>query len=71
MTCIIKSVSISGEEDEFLKAYKLSPSALLKEKIWEMRGMITSVAQKRVDRMTARIEQQAEEIERLNKLSKE
>lgn len=60
MGSIIKSVSMTFEEDSFLKDYNLSPTQLLKEKIWEMRGMIKKTVQ-------CRIEKQGNMIVHLNK----
>ena len=48
MVSIIKSVSLDYDEDEFLKDYKLSPTQLLKEKIWEMKGMIKKVVRDKI-----------------------
>lgn len=56
MSSIIKSVSLDSVEDDFLKEYKLSPTSLLKEKIWEMKGMIKRVAHERIQRMINTVE---------------
>ena len=45
---MIKSVSLDEEEDNFIKEYNLSPTRLLKEKIWEMKGMIKTVVQRKL-----------------------
>ena len=65
MACIIKSVSVSEDESNFLKDYKLSATQLLKEKIWEMRGMLKTLAQERIDKQGRAIEMQQIEIDRL------
>ena len=74
MVCIIKSVSINKDEDDFLKDYKLSPSQLLKEKIWEMKGIINKVTGDKIAKMQnaiefycAELEKKDLEIEALNK----
>ena len=64
MVCIIKSVSLSKEEDDFLKDYKLSPSQLLKEKIWEMRGMINKVTGDKIAKMSQAIEMYCVQLEK-------
>ena len=63
MSSIIKSVSLDNSEDEFLKDYNLSPTQLLKEKIWEMRGMLKTLAQERIDKQGRAIEMQQIEID--------
>lgn len=65
MTNIIKSVSVTLEESLFLKDYNLSPTQLLKEKIWEMRGMINKTVQIKIDKMVAIIGEQSSKIELL------
>ena len=65
MSSIVKSISVSIEEDDFLKTYNLSPSQLIKEKIWEMRGMIIKVTGDKVEKLTCFIEEQARIIEKL------
>lgn len=64
MVCIIKSVSISKEENDFLNDYKLSPSQLLKEKIWEMKGMINKVTGDKIAKMQHAIEFYCQELEK-------
>ena len=71
MVCIIKSVSIDQVENDFLKDYKLSPSQLLKEKIWEMRGMVQTMAGNKLKTLQDHIIKQSDEIERLTNLLKE
>lgn len=71
MACIIKSVSISSEEDEFLKEYNLSPSQLIKEKIWEMKGMLRKIAGERIDKQARAIEFYTEKILRYQKTLKD
>ena len=65
MSSVVKSISVSIEEDDFLKTYNLSPSQLIKEKIWEMRGMIINVTGDKIAKMTSMIEKQAQLIEAL------
>jgi hypothetical protein len=71
MACIIKSVSVSEEEESFLKDYNLSPSQLIKEKIWEMKGMLRNIAGAKIDKQARVIESYMAEVERLQKLLKE
>lgn len=72
MGSIIKSVSLDFIEDDFLKDYKLSPTQLLKEKIWEMRGMMKKLAEDKIRNMANIIQEQAIHIENLeNALEKE
>ncbi len=66
MASIIKSVSLTKDEDEFLNDYKLSPTQLLKEKIWEMKGMVSKMIEKKIERMVNVIQHQAEIIDKLN-----
>ena len=68
MVCIIKTVSLKQEEADFLKDYKLSPTSLLKEKIWEMKGMITTVHQKKIEKMNHRIQELCEVINKQEEL---
>lgn len=51
MGSIIKSVSLDFAENGFLKDYNLSPTQLLKEKIWEMKGMVKKCVQDRISKM--------------------
>jgi len=67
MSSIIKSVSLDETEDDFLKEYELSPTALLKEKIWEMKGMIKKVAQERIKRLVNTLQDFANQNEKLKK----
>jgi len=46
----IKSVSLDFEEASFLEDYELSPTRLIKEKIWEMKGIFKQVAQRKMER---------------------
>jgi hypothetical protein len=72
MASLIKSVSLSVEECQFLESYQLSPTKLLREKIWEMKGMLKSLAANKIEKMAARIQQQADHIDFLeNALEKE
>lgn len=71
MANIIKSVSLNLDEDGFIKEFNLSPTQLLKEKIWEMRGMINKTTREKIDRMVARITEQAATIERLENVLEE
>ena len=50
MGSIIKSVSLTFEEDSFIKDYGLSPTQLLKEKVWEMKGMITKTVKDKIEK---------------------
>ena len=68
MACIIKSVSVSETENQFMADYKLSPSQLLKEKIAEMRGMISTMTEKKIMKLQNTLTQFGEENERLRKL---
>jgi len=65
MGAIIKSVSLNYDEDAFLKDYQLSPTQLLKEKIWEMRGMIKTAVQHKIDKQANIIEQLYAQIKHL------
>lgn len=66
MSSIIKSVSLNYDEDTFLKEYNLSPTQLLKEKIWEMKGMIAKVVRDRMSKMANTITFLNEELLRAN-----
>lgn len=66
MASIIKSVSLSEDEVFFLEDYKLSPTQLLREKIWEMKGMLNKIAQNKIDKMAGVIQHQVGIIEKLN-----
>lgn len=65
MVNIIKSVSVTDDEDRFIKDYNLSPTQLLKEKIWEMRGMVKTMIEQKIQTMQQRILEQADTIESL------
>lgn len=67
MSSIIRSISLDSIEDDFLKEYELSPTALLKEKIWEMQGMIKKVAEERIKKLVVRITILSEINENLEK----
>jgi len=56
MTSIIKSISLDEQEDEFLKEYNLSPTKLLKEKIWEMKGMMRKIVGDKIMRLVSRVD---------------
>ena len=72
MASIVKTVSVTPDEEVFLKDYNLSPTQLLKEKIWEMRGMIRNLTQNKIQKMAAVIQEQADKIGILeNALEKE
>ena len=72
MSSIIKSVSVTPDEESFLIDYNLSPTQLLKEKIWEMRGAIKKLVQNKIDKMVGVIEHQSSRIDYLtNVLEKE
>lgn len=68
MVCIIKTVSLKQAEIDFITDYKLSPTALLKEKIWEMQGMITTVHQKKIDVMAGKIQELCDVINKQEEL---
>lgn len=55
---------MSQEESDFLTDYKLSPSQLLKEKIWEMRGMIRNLVHNKMDGLQNFITEQADDLQR-------
>ena len=65
MTSIIKSISVSQEENDFLQDYNLSPSQLIKEKIWEMRGIIKNITGNKIEKLVAKVEQLSIENENL------
>jgi len=65
MGSIIKSVSLDFIEDSFLKDYKLSPTQLLKEKIWEYKGALKKLAENRLQRQILIIREQQETIDKL------
>jgi len=72
MASLIKSVSLSEEESFFLQDYNLSPTQLLKEKIWEMKGMLKNLAETKIQKMAGLIASQAQRIEQLeNAIPKE
>ncbi len=47
MGSVIRSVSMTPDESSFLDDYRLSPSQLLKEKIWEFRGALKKLVGER------------------------
>ena len=65
------SVSVSDEEREFMKEFNLSPSQLLKEGIWNLRGIMKKIAQERIMRLQKVIESQAEQIHHLENVVQE
>jgi len=65
MSTIIKSVSLNLEEADFIEVYNLSPTQLLKEKIWEMKGAVKNLVGSKIERMAKVIENQAAELEEL------
>ena len=65
MAAIIKSVSITQEEEEFLKEYNLSPSQLLKEAIWTMKGFHKKLAQDKIERLTKLLAMKSRECDEL------
>jgi hypothetical protein len=71
MASIIKSVSLSFEEDDFIKKWNLSPTQLLREKIWEMKGMFKNTAEVKIAKMAVIIQEQASVIERLENVLEE
>jgi hypothetical protein len=62
MANIVKSVSLTITENEFLVDYELSPTMLLREKIWEMKGALKKLAQAKIDKMIHIIKEQSENI---------
>lgn len=66
--CVIKSVSVTLSESDFLEEFSLSPTALLKEKIWEMKGMISKTVQSRIDKQASVIAYYSGEIDRLQRI---
>lgn len=58
MSSLIKSISVTIEEHNFLKEYNLSPSQLIKEKIGEMKGFIRSIAQEKIEKLARNLEEQ-------------
>jgi len=72
MGSVIRSVSMTPDESSFLDDYRLSPSQLLKEKIWEFRGALKKLVGEKVQRMAKVINDQQTRIEELeNVLEKE
>lgn len=69
MANIIKSVSVTEDESSFLKDYNLSPTQLLKEKLWEMKGMVKTLVQAKINRMSKIIQEQAATIEKLENVA--
>ncbi len=65
MGSVIRSVSMTPEEDEFLSDYRLSPSQLLKEKIWEFKGALKTLIGEKIARMAKVINEQSIKIEKL------
>lgn len=65
MGSIIKSVSLTFDENDFLTDYQLSPTSLLKEKIWEMKGAVKKLVQNKIDRMSNIIHEQAARINQM------
>ena len=65
MVAIGIGVSVSQDEKDFMDEYNLSPSQLLKEKIWEMRGMIGKIVRDKISRLTSTVEMLARENESL------
>lgn len=58
----VRSVSLTNTEDDFLTDYELSPTMLLREKIWEMKGALKKLAQSKIDKMIHVIQEQSERI---------
>lgn len=67
MGSIIISCSLRNEEKDFLDEYNLSPTQLLKEKIWEMKGIFLKLSGDKVARMVQTIAKLSEENENLRK----
>lgn len=68
MASVIRSVSLTLEEDEFVNINKLSCTALLKEQLYSYRDIINNVSKKRLDKFIKLAEEQRDEIERLKKI---
>lgn len=71
MASIIRSVSMNQVESDFLDDYELSPSALLKEKIWEMRGALKTLVANKIEKMASVIAQQTAKINELEDVLEE
>jgi len=67
MASVIKSISLSLDENDFINDFNLSPSQLIKEKIWELKGMIKSVAQKKIEGLVTELENQCRIREKVEK----
>ena len=65
MVSIIISCSVNQEEKAFLEDYNLSPSQLLKEKIWEMKGIFIKLSKDKIQKLQSVIQQQGETISTL------
>lgn len=64
----VRSISLTDDEDAFLEDYTLSPSQLIKEKIWEMQGMFKKIAQRKMEALISRVNELSRENEKLQKL---
>lgn len=65
MGSIVRSVSMTPEESEFIDSYQLSPTQLLKEKIWEFKGALKTLVKDKIERMAKVIDDKTEYIEAL------
>ena len=65
MSSKIRSISLSDEEDDFIKEFNLSPSQLIKEKLWEMKGMIRKITGDKIQKLVLRVEELVEENKKL------
>lgn len=61
----IRSISLSDDEDLFLSEYNLSPSSLIKEKIYEMKGFIKTIAEKKIENLSFELDNQCKIREKL------
>ena len=58
----IRSVSLTMTEDDFLTDYQLSPTLLLREKIWEYKGALKKLAEKQLQKQGYIIKEQSDFI---------
>ena len=63
MNIIIKSVSVTSDESDFMREFKLSPTRLIKEKLWEMKGMIQRIAGEKIERLVIRVNELCKKLE--------
>ena len=63
MNIIIKSVSVTSDESDFMREFKLSPTRLIREKLWEMKGMIQRIAGEKIERLVIRVNELCKKLE--------